>query len=475
MTLEEAVLNALQQHPEGLGRSALQKAVRRSKDAPWKFRRVLKTLEGRGLLHRKGGTRASQYFPGPAPLDRVATFPDVVPVKRSTAHLVSGTTSTISGGVFSAEGSQVVSRVNRPVHERTPCSYDRSLLDRYQPNVTFYLRGPDLLRLDELGATPDANQPAGTWARHVFERLLIDLSWNSSRLEGNTYSLLDTERLFRDRAASEGHQVLETQMLLNHKQAIEYLVDAATETLPLTPLALRTLHGMLADNLLPDRADEGRLRRTTVRIHDSTFLPLDVPQQIEELFIQMVATAAAIENPFEQSFFLLVHIPYLQPFADVNKRTSRLAANIPLLRRNLQPLAFVDLPREAYTLATLGLYEQGQIAALRDVYLWAYQRSAERYRAIVKSLGEPDPFRLRYREALRELVRTVVQELPTPVDLATRIATLSEAHAPNEDRPQLQALALEDLQNLNDGTFHRYRLRPSEFERWLEVHRPMRR
>jgi Fic family protein len=166
---------------------------------------------------------------------------------------------------------------------------------------------------------------------------------------------------------------------------------------------------------------------------------------------------------------------YLQPLADVNKRTSRLATNLPLLRRNLQPLSFVDLPREAYTLATLGLYEQGCIEALRDVYLWAYQRSAERYRAIVKSLGEPDPFRLRYRDAVRELVRTVVQELPAPADLEARVATLSEARATSEDRPKFQALALQELQNLNEGTFHRYRLRPSEFHRWIDVHRPARR
>jgi Fic family protein len=189
----------------------------------------------------------------------------------------------------------------------------------------------------------------------------------------------------------------------------------------------------------------------------------------------MLATADAIEDPFEQSFFLLVHIPYLQPFADVNKRTSRLAANIPLLRHNLQPLSFVDLPREAYTLATLGLYEQRRIHALRDVYLWAYQRSAERYRAIVKSLGEPDPFRLRYREALRELVRIVVQELPAPADLERRVAALSEARAASEDRSKFQALAMQELQNLNEGTFHRYRLRPSEFKRWTDVYRPARR
>ena len=146
-----------------------------------------------------------------------------------------------------------------------------------------------------------------------------------------------------------------------------------------------------------------------------------------------------------------------------------------MLRHNLQPLAFVDLPREAYTLATLGLYEQRRIEALRDVYLWAYQRSADRYRAIVKSLGEPDPFRLRYRDVLRELVRTVVQELPAQTDLAARVATLSEARAPSEDRPRFQAVALQELQNLNEGTFHRYGLRPSEFKRWIDVHHPAQR
>ncbi len=109
------------------------------------------------------------------------------------------------------------------------------------------------------------------------------------------------------------------------------------------------------------------------------------------------------------------------------------------------------------------------------MYLWAYQRSVERYRAIAKSLGEPDPFRLRYRDAVRELVRTVVQELPAPTDLEARIATLSEAQAPSGDRSKLQALALQELHNLNEGTFHRYRLRPSEFNRWIDVYRPTKR
>jgi Fic family protein len=439
VTLEEAILAALEKHPKGLTRAALQKATRRSEQV-WTFRRALKALEDRGALRREGQTRGSLYLPG-------APRPDSV------------------SGVFSSDGTAVIAQVSRPLHQRTPCSYERSFLDDYRPNKTFYLRELDRLRLRELGTTPDANQPAGTWARHILERLLIDLSWNSSRLEGNTYSLLDTERLFRDRSVAEGHAALETQMLLNHKQAIEYLVSEAS-TLRLEPRVLRTLHGMLSENLLSDAEDEGRLRRMPVGIRDSTYLPLAVPQQIEELFTQLLATAATIDDPFEQSFFLLVHIPYLQPFADVNKRTSRLAANLPLLQRNLQPLSFVDLPREAYTSATLGLYELRRIEALRDVYLWSYQRSAERYRAIVKSMGEPDAFRLKYRDALRAVVRAAVQELPAASSLESRVAALAEPWASAADLPRFIAAALRELKNLNEGTFHRYALRPSEFERW---------
>ncbi len=460
MALDQAILAALQKHPSGLTRSELQKLAR-SKAEPWKILRLLKTLENSGLLHGTGTTRSRRYFPGPPPR---------VPIRGKSDN---GAAHAGSGWAFSAEYAEVVALVTRPLHQRTPCSYERTFLDGYRPNFTSYLRASDRSRLRELGATPDADarQPAGTWARHIIERLLVDLSWNSSRLEGNTYSLLETERLFRDREAAQGHQVLETQMLLNHKQAIEFLVDEAA-TLRLNARCLKTLHGLLSENLLADAADEGRLRQSSVGIHESTYLPLAVPQLIEEVFHQVLTMAEAIEDPFEQSFFVLVHIPYLQPFADVNKRTSRLAANIPLLKANLQPLSFVDLPRDAYTLATLGVYEQRRVEALREVYLWAYQRSAERYRAVVKSLGEPDAFRLRYRNELRELIRTLVQELPPPEQLESRLAVLSEAHVPTaSDRPRFQAVAHQELRNLNEGTFHRYRLRPSEFERWKQVHR----
>jgi len=443
----EAILAALAGHPEGMDRAQLQRSAKVGGMAAFQFRRLLLSLRGRGLLREEGTTRNRRYFPVLAP-----------PVK-------------IPGGGWgpSSQGAAAIRLVDRPVAQRMPCSYERSFLDSYVPNQTFYLGEADRSALSALGGTPDAAQAAGTHARKILERLLIDLSWNSSRLEGNTYSLLDTEKLFKDGATPEGKNVRETQMILNHKQAIEFLVDGAGE-LTLSPRTVRTLHGMLAENLMANPSEEGSLRESIVGIFDSTYIPLAVPALIQEIFEQLLLTAQAIRNPFEQAFFLLVHIPYLQPFTDVNKRTSRLAANLPLLQANLQPLSFMDVSSAAYTLATLAVYEVRKIEALRDVFLWAYQRSAERYRAIRQSLGEPDPFRLRHRDALREMVRTIVQGPLPAQDIPGRIVAFLEGRAiPQAEHARFQAVALQELRNLNEGTFARYGLKPSEFARWISL------
>jgi Fic family protein len=178
-------------------------------------------------------------------------------------------------------------------------------------------------------------------------------------LRGNTYSLLDTKRLIDFGQVAEGKDRLEAQMILNHKDAIEFLVGAA-EDIGFNRYTLLNLHAMLANNLLQDPTAAGQLRHIGVGIDGSAFHPLEVPQLIEECFDQLLASAAAIKDPFEQAFFVMVQLPYLQPFDDVNKRTSRLAANIPLIKGNLVPLAFADVPRQTYTEAVLGVYESQQ-------------------------------------------------------------------------------------------------------------------
>ena len=156
-------------------------------------------------------------------------------------------------------------------------------------------------------------------------------------------------------------------MILNHKDAIEFLVGTA-EDIGFNRYTILNLHATLANNLLADPTAAGRLRHIAVGIERSAFHPLEVPQLIEECFDQVLATASAITDPFEQAFFVMVQLPYLQPFDDVNKRVSRLAANIPLIKGNLSPLSFTDVPRDIYTEAVLGVYELNEYELLKDVF-----------------------------------------------------------------------------------------------------------
>ena len=125
-------------------------------------------------------------------------------------------------------------------------------------------------------------------------------------------------------------------------------------------------------------------------------------------------------GPPSQAFFLVVHLPYLQPFEDVNQRTSRLAANIPLIRHNLCPLSFIDVPQQAHNDAMMGVYELNRVELLRDVFVWAYERSCQQYVAVKQSLVSPDIFRLRYRQALSDVVAAIIQN-----DEAVTIATVN--------------------------------------------------
>ena len=184
---------------------------------------------------------------------------------------------------------------------------------------------------------------------------------------------------------------------------------------------------------------------------------------------EVLDKASRIDDPFEQSFFAMVHLPYLQPFADVNKRTSRLAANLPLIRANLCPLTFLDMPERAYTWAMLSVYELTRVELLRDLYLWAYERSTQEYLAIRQTLAEPDPLRLAYRDVIRRSVRDVVRRPDQdPLD-AIRLAADGWADTVAEtDRKNLETLVVEELRRLHEGALARYGLHPAEYRLWRE-------
>ena len=365
----------------------------------------------------------------------------------------------------SREADEVRRSVRQAVIHRSPAGYNPEFLDGYLPNRTIYLPEPVRDHLAKIGTSHQHGQPAGTRARQILDRLLIDLSWNSSRLEGNTYSLLETERLLEAGTATEGKDARETQMILNHKRAIELLVQDAAQ-IGFNRYTLLNLHAALAENLFANPAAAGRLRQIAVGIDGSVFHPLEGPQRIEEIFDLFLHKAGQITNPFEQAFFAMVHLPYLQPFEDVNKRVSRLAANIPFIRLNLCPLSFVDVPQRDYVDGLLGVYELNRIELLRDVFVWAYERSSARYAAIRQTLGEPDLFRLRYRGLLGEVVVHVVQSRMDKKAAANFIHDESRKLPDAAEGARFAEMAEKEMAGLHEGNFARFQIRPSEFASW---------
>jgi Fic/DOC family len=360
-------------------------------------------------------------------------------------------------------GQEVRTLVNRPIHQRTPVGSISSFLESYRPNQDFYLDAPLRNRLHVLGRAPGGERPAGTYARQILNRLLVDLSWASSRLEGNTYTRLDTQNLIELGRHASGKDRLEAQMILNHKAAIELLVDGADE-IRFDRYTICNLHSLLADNLLADQSSAGRLRRIEVSISGTAYHPLAVPQQLEALFDLFLQKANEIADPFEQSFFAMTHLPYLQPFDDVNKRVSRLASNIPFIKQNLAPLSFVDVPERDYIDGLLGIYELRRVDLARDVFAWAYERSCQRYTVVRDALPEPDPLRLRNREQLAQVVSAIVRD-DSPIEDGP-IRALAISIVPSEDLDNFVAMAINELSSLHEGNIARHRLRPSEFRRW---------
>ncbi len=441
-------------HPEGVGIDDLHA--------------VLADVVSRRTLQRRLGELVRQQKIAPAGKGRSLRYRQLRVVEVNIADQVR-VSDEVAAEVYvpiSPASQDVLDYIRQPIQRRTPVGYDRGFLESYRPNETAYLPPEIRAHLHNIGRPHGDQRPAGTCAREILGRLLIDLSWASSRLEGNTYTRLDTQNLIELGQLAAGKDRREAQMILNHKAAIELLVEQADE-IGFNSFTFCNLHALLAENLLADPGESGRLRSRIVEVSGTVFHPLGFPQQVEEFFRTILEKADAVNDPFEQAFFIMVHIPYLQPFVDVNKRVSRLGANIPLIRRNLCPLSFIDVPERAYVEGTLGVYELKRVELLRDVFVWAYERSCQRYMAIRATAAEPDPLRLRHREALVSIVAEIVRGRQAPNETAVRAVAMTLI--PRQELDQVVALALEDLRNLHEGNVSRYRLRLSEYRAWQPV------
>ena len=417
---DQAILDYIADHP-GAGREDIRRHVAPEVSTPTVWR-ALKSLVDEGRLEVSGKARATGY-------------------------------SLAGAGVVRAH-------LQTPYNRRKPVAYNKEFLDLYVPNKTFYIGAADRQRLQEAGRPEPPSLPAGTYARRILERLLVDLSWASSRMEGNTYDILQTERLIHFGEEAAGKDRKEALMILNHKEAIQFVVDNLGDVTISRP-DIFSIHALLSGGLLADPAMAGRLRRMPVGITHSSYKPLDNRFEIEEEFAILIEKAAAITDPFEQSFFVLVHIPYLQAFADVNKRTSRIASNIPFLKADLAPMSFLTMDDGAYIDGLIGIYELNNVSLLRKICIDAYLASAENYRVLRAEVESPDKAALVYRDFVRKAVRRSVLEWGAfrPENI---MAMAAEDGIPETDRTQVVDYIGHEFRGLHEGNAIRYRLHPED-------------
>lgn len=207
------------------------------------------------------------------------------------------------------------------------------------------------------------------------DRLAIDLSWKSSQIEGNTYSLLETERLLREKETASGKTKEEAVMLLNHKDAIDFLIENKDYLSPISVAKIEDIHSILVKELDIDR----NLRKRRVGISGTNYRPLDNEFQIKEALKLSCDVINKKENVFEKALLTIVLISYIQAFMDGNKRTARIVSNAILMNENYCPLSFRTVDSIEYKKAMLLFYEQNNISAFKKIFIEQYEFAVKTY------------------------------------------------------------------------------------------------
>ena len=363
-----------------------------------------------------------------------------------------------------------LSQASREIEEklskkvRTLTAYNEKFLEAYQPNQTYYLNASTRKNLFEMGSSTQSNQEPGTHLRTILDRFFVDVSSNSLRLDNFTVAPLAINGLLKCVFPAE-EEIYYQNRLLNYKEALSFLI----ETPKIERTTILKLHGILSKGLLGNSLFEGSFRLTEApQSKPSAYRPLDDPFLIRKHFIQLINLAKKIKDPFEQAFFLIVHISYLQPFEGYNENISRLAANIPLINKNISPLSFVDVPEKTYDTALLAIWELNQVDLMRDVFIWGYERSCYLYATEQKSLKTPDPFRSKYQEKITSVIKQIVQE-KMDREKAFDFLLLHPEIVPSDDLWKFMEVVQTELINLHQGNCQKYEIHLNEYTLWRFV------
>jgi Fic family protein len=235
----------------------------------------------------------------------------------------------------------------------------------------------ELIKLTSLQKTYRNNIAQLTEAEYKKEldRLAIDLSWKSSQIEGNTYSLLETERLLKEKETASGKTKDEATMLLNHKDAIDFIIENPDYLIPLSVSKIEDIHSILIKELAIDK----NLRKRRVGISGTNYRPLDNEFQISEALSSMCDLINKKENIFEKALLALVLISYIQPFMDGNKRTARIVSNAILMNNQYCPISFRTVDSVEYKKAMLIFYEQNNISVIKEIFIIQFEFAVNTY------------------------------------------------------------------------------------------------
>ncbi len=329
---------------EGVGRAEIEQKVASFYPASKPtIARDLSSLVGGGVIKIKGSGRSTTYLPltdNPV-LKRfeLEQYFALEPDKRT------GAKRTFDFSVFShltslltSEEIETVERQNRKFTEAT------TRLDR-----TIYLR--------------------------ELERFVIELSWKSSKIEGNTYSLLETETLIKESVEASGRSKAEATMILNHKRAFESILAGRSDYEKISISKILELHGFMVKGLSISRG----IREQAVGITGTAYKPLDNKWQIEEALEKLSAAINNSQYPLEKALIASTMISYIQPFADGNKRTGRMLANAILLAHDFFPLSYRSVDEDTYKKSLILFYEQGSIYHLKNIFAGQYKFALDTY------------------------------------------------------------------------------------------------
>ncbi len=263
------------------------------------------------------------------------------------------------------------------IDERTIVkNFNFLLLTDVLPNVNLFTES-ELKKLSDFQNefTQNISELSEFQYKKELERLAIDLSWKSSQIEGNTYSLLQTEKLLKEKETASGKTKEEAVMLLNHKDAIDFIVDNPYYLYPLTFSKIEDIHSILTKVLAVDR----NIRKRRVGISGTNYRPIDNEFQIKEALSKMCDLINAKENVFEQALLALMLISYIQPFVDGNKRTARIVSNAILINHKYCPISFRTVDSIDYKKAMLLFYEQNNITAFKKIFIEQFEFAVKTY------------------------------------------------------------------------------------------------